>query len=464
MSKHKKMGIWIIWLSLLLITSGYYAYTLVSGKDKTVFMPGELTDGHHQIAEDCQACHGSSFTDKEIMQENCVACHGDQRKKPFDSHPRAKFTDPRNADTLENINALYCVTCHVEHQPHITQKTGVTQPKDFCIHCHSDIANERPSHEGMEFNTCANSGCHNFHNNRSLYTDYLIKHSNDPELLDKKQVPEREFLNVLDEIVTYPRNRFPIKELNLENADVDKGIVGKGFESALHNWDKTSHAKVGANCTACHTNTDDDKWIDKPNEKQCAQCHDIEVKHFLEGKHGMRLRQGLSPMTPEQARLPMHETAADKELGCNSCHTAHKDDVKTAAVDACLECHNDDHSNAYKDSSHYALWEKELSGDLPKGSGVSCATCHMPRVALDVNDWLRRTVVQHNQNATLTPNEKMIRPACIQCHGLEFSINALADKALIKNNFSEKPSVHINSMDMAREEQNRHEKKSGSTR
>jgi len=178
----------------------------------------------------------------------------------------------------------------------------------------------------------------------------------------------------------------------------------------------------------------------------------------------MRLRQGLSPMTPEQARLPMHETAADKELGCNSCHTAHKDDVKTAAVDACLECHNDDHSNAYKDSSHYALWEKELSGDLPKGSGVSCATCHMPRVALDVNDWLRRTVVQHNQNATLTPNEKMIRPACIQCHGLEFSINALADKALIKNNFSEKPSVHINSMDMAREEQNRHEKKSGSTR
>ena len=49
------------------------------------------------------------------MQNTYIKYHNDQRKKPFDSHPRAKFTDPRNADTLENIDARYCVTCHVDN-------------------------------------------------------------------------------------------------------------------------------------------------------------------------------------------------------------------------------------------------------------------------------------------------------------------------------------------------------------
>jgi hypothetical protein len=55
--------------------------------------------------------------------------------------------------------------------------------------------------------------------------------------------------------------------------------------------------------------------------------------------------------------------------------------------------------------------------------------------------------VNHNQNDTLRPNEKMIRPVCMACHNLEFSIDALADKALIENNFSGQPSEHIPSID-----------------
>jgi hypothetical protein len=41
----------------------------------------------------------------------------------------------------------------------------------------------------------------------------------------------------------------------------------------------------------------------------------------------------------------------------------------------------------------------------------------------------------------------MIRPVCMACHNLEFSIDALADKALIENNFSGQPSEHIPSID-----------------
>ena len=67
----------------------------------------------------------------------------------------------------------------------------------------------------------------------------------------------------------------------------------------------------------------------------------------------------------------------------------------------------------------------------------------MPRVDTDVSDWLSRKVVDHNQSATLSPNSKMIRPACLHCHGLGFAIDALADRALIDRNFAGRPAVQV---------------------
>ncbi|MGD2120076.1 MAG: hypothetical protein PVG66_17105, partial [Chromatiales bacterium] len=351
----------------------------------------------------------------------------------------------------------------VEHRPEITQKTGLTQPLDFCVHCHKDIAKDRPSHEGMAFDTCASAGCHNFHNNRALYTDFLVKHMHEPELLDKRELPPREYVDVIDEIMTYPRDRYPLEALSREQMDAPADV--RASAELLDEWTDTAHARSGANCSACHLVKEEEQaqasWTDHPNHQACAQCHDIEVKHFMQGKHGMRLKQNLSPMTPAMARLPMQEKAAHEELTCNSCHSSHNFDVRYAAVEGCLQCHADEHSLAYKDSPHYRTWQQELSGELPPGSGVSCASCHMPRVPVDVNDWLRRTVVMHNQNATLVPNEKMIRPACMHCHGLGFAIDSLADEALIRNNFNGKPARHIESIDMAERDHLRHMQETG---
>jgi len=438
----------------------YLAYTLTMSNDKSIFMPGELTSGHHQIGVACTVCHGESFTDKDVLQNACTECHGEQRKKPFDSHPGEKFTDPRNADRLENINALYCVTCHVEHKPELTDKTGLTQAKDFCVHCHQDIAKDRPSHKGMEFESCASAGCHNYHNNRSLYTDFLVKHMDEDDILETTLVPEKELASVLEEITTYPHDNFPVTPLTLKNIDAPPKVLFKTSDDIKQDWLSTSHAKIGANCSSCHITESKDnegsEWKNKPDHKSCIKCHDTEVNHFMQGKHGMRLKQGLTAMTTDDSRLPMKSGIKHKQIGCNSCHQAHRYELNTASIDSCLSCHNDKHSLAYKESSHYALWQKEQSGELPNGSGVSCATCHMPRIAVDVSDWLRRTVVQHNQNANLVPNEKMIRSTCMNCHGLGFSIDALADESLINNNFNGTPKRHIESIDMARKDNERH--------
>ena len=158
----------------------------------------------------------------------------------------------------------------------------------------------------------------------------------------------------------------------------------------------------------------------------------------------MRIKQGLSPMSPSMARLPMKEDSHNKHLDCNTCHTPHEYNSSHASFELCTSCHDDDHTNAYKYSAHFELWQKEQLGEVEDGGGVSCATCHMPREIVKQHG-VERVLVQHNQNFNLRPNEKMIRSVCMNCHGLDFSINALADKDLIKRNFNRPPAADIQS-------------------
>lgn len=144
----------------------------------------------------------------------------------------------------------------------------------------------------------------------------------------------------------------------------------------------------------------------------------------------------------------MKSDAHDAALGCTTCHSAHRFDTRRAAVEACTSCHDDSHTRAYLDSPHHERWRREVTGKAPTGTGVSCATCHLPRVEGRIDD-VPRILVQHNQNDTLRPNEKMLRPVCLNCHGLGFSTDALADAGLIDGNFTGRPAVHIRGIEMA---------------
>ena len=152
-------------------------------------------------------------------------------------------------------------------------------------------------------------------------------------------------------------------------------------------------------------------------------------------------------MRPALARLPMDPGASERELGCASCHGAHAFDRRRAA-EACLACHADEHSLAWEASPHARLWREELAGRAEPGSGVSCATCHLPRFVAR-EEGVDRVRVRHDPNHDLRPNEKMIRSVCLHCHGLAFAIDALADEGLVGRNFLGRPSRHVESIDMA---------------
>jgi len=166
------------------------------------------------------------------------------------------------------------------------------------------------------------------------------------------------------------------------------------------------------------------------------------------------------------------QKGATAHNGCNNCHKPHKFDREFAAVEACLTCHIDEHSLAFKSSPHsqiqQALGGLDTSAKRTSSPIVTCASCHMPSIQKvnGVKNSISGTVladnklsnthqedlvmhVDHNQNNNLRPNEKMIRPVCMQCHSLEFSINSLADPALIKNNFNGQPSVNVPSINWA---------------
>lgn len=464
----KRKLLWIYWAALTLAAAAYLTAGLVNpaagnspwlSPARALFLPGQTSHGHYQIELKCETCHGGAFGGKEAIQDACINCHGAALKEANDSHPPSKFTDPRNADRVAKLDAAYCATCHVEHRPEITRAMGVTLPADFCFNCHgseNDVAKERPSHKGMAFTTCANAGCHNFHDNRALYEDFLVKHLHEPDQLDKRELPPRDFRKVIEDLSDYPIKKYPLRPLAADQRDAPPSL--NADPAIVNDWVGTAHAKAGVNCSACHQANDAKGavgWVQHPDQQACRTCHDPESKGFAAGRHGMRIEQKLPPMSPAFARIPMKADAGDKKLGCTSCHGAHRFDVRTAAVESCLGCHDDSHSRAYKTSPHYALWQKEARGEAPAGTGVSCASCHLPRVSFRTPDDVARMLVQHNQNGTLRPNEKMIRPVCMNCHGLGFSIDALADGALIASNFKGRPARHIASLDMAEKDQQR---------
>jgi len=460
MAKPAGRKIWWIWWGVTsVVIGGYLAAGLLlkeaAGNPwlapaRSMFLPGKTSHGHYQIELACESCHGTPFGGREALQQSCERCHAQELKDANDKHPRSKFTDPRNADRVEKLDATLCATCHVEHRPEITAALGVTLAGDFCAYCHQDIAKDRPSHAGMRFDTCNSAGCHKYHDNRALYEDFVAKHLQEPAQLGTQRLPMRDFRAVFAQWPGYPAERFPPQPQTKPDAPAELMQP----TDAPSEWLATAHARAGVNCSGCHQAAEEGQgsggaWVRRPGHAVCATCHEPETKGFLGGKHGMRMAEGLTPMRPSAARQPMHANAGSRELGCTTCHAAHRFDTRHAAVDACVGCHRDRHTEAYKASPHHGLWVKELAGELPPGGGVSCASCHLPRIEhREPAAGRKRVLVQHNQNDNLRPSEKMVRPVCMSCHGYAFAIDALADPRLVRENFRGRPARHIESVDM----------------
>ena len=478
--------LWVLCVAGTLLAVATAGTRMVVGGERDLLLVGHTTAAHRQIELACETCHAapafaSSAVAAEALNETCRNCHEDELLAAADSHPRKLFRAPRMAVYRQQMDALQCTTCHLEHRPEITRAGGVTVAPDFCAACHSqgdqDIRAARASHAGLTFDTCASAGCHNYHDNRALYEDFLTTHGDAPWLapapVHRLSALRRE---AMQELVSASRSA-------VAAVAPPAALVGP----IVDEWAGSAHSASEVNCAACHAPAMasaeaslaalEAQWIDAPDTTACTDCHDDEAATFARGRHGMRQHpaiakprdplQGLEAiglrsvvpdavaawiadaplpthMTVAETRLPMRAEAASEVLDCGTCHRPHAVDVERAAVAACASCHDDVHSRAYLASAHYTLWQAEIAGEAAPGSGVSCATCHMAKAR-------RRgaVVASHNQNEILRPSTKMIRPVCLDCHGLRFAIDALADTELVASNFQGKPDVHVESITWA---------------
>ena len=478
----KKAFFWILGTAgTLAAVAGVTAWMTIGG-DREILLVGATTDAHHQIELACETCHAappfaSPAKALRALNKTCRSCHEAELKAAKDSHPPGKFRNPRMAAYWEKLDARFCTACHIEHRPEITRTSAVTVAADFCMACHSegeqDVRVNRPSHAGLSFDTCASSGCHNYHDNRALYADFLIQHANQPWL-----APEP-----VHRLSAQARAGSPKADAKLRRDEAVAPESALRDRAVLDAWAGSGHAAAGENCAACHA-PDAGKaataaeleahWVEAPDAAVCEGCHRWQARTFARGRHGMRQhpriakprdpRRGLKalgldgwlppaavagftdPAPPRrvsvgEARPPMRAEAAHQALHCGSCHSPHSADRVEAAVEACASCHDDPHTRAYFGNPHHVLWEAEVAGEAAPGTGVSCATCHLEKI-----DRRGKIRVSHNQNDLLRPNSKMIRPVCLDCHGLGFSLNALADLGKIARNFEGQPETHVESI------------------
>lgn len=152
---------------------------------KSIFLPGETSNGHVLFETSCQSCH-EGF--KPVTNETCNRCH--EAELAADVHGAKKFRDPRWAELRENLDVLTCTACHEEHV-HMFGR-GVHLKPDLCMACHQGvIEGELASHDGFTEEGCWTAGCHNFHDHRSISTGFLRKNLDQPWILPELALPER---------------------------------------------------------------------------------------------------------------------------------------------------------------------------------------------------------------------------------------------------------------------------------
>jgi len=229
-----------------------------------------------------------------------------------------------------------------------------------------------------------------------------------------------------------------------ESALADK-VTQAQLSKIEQQWQTSAHALAEVNCSSCHQNEETKNFVAQPTEESCKSCHENSVDTFLLGKHGIRTLEGLAPLTPAMAHLPMKD-GADRQLSCNTCHNVHTVNTYEAAVDSCLTCHADNHSLNYKNSPHANIFREIGTLPRPSQDAVTCATCHLPRsVSGD------EVLVNHNNTYTLKPRDRMVKEVCMNCHGLEHSFNSIFDDELVEANFARPPTQKLPTFQLVRD-------------
>lgn len=186
---------------------------------------------------------------------------------------------------------------------------------------------------------------------------------------------------------------------------------GYATPGIVSDWQISKHGEAGLGCGTCHgeehSSADDVGEARIPTPETCTACHELRVKQYKEGKHGLAwaamkamptmhwqpaaLTEGMKGCggchkigfkTEDDIELIKKNSPGFGTASCDACHTRHTFSVKEARQpQACETCHMGfDHPQweMYSTSKHGARYLLKQKGILPDTAAApTCQTCHM---------------------------------------------------------------------------------------
>ena len=360
---NRKYRLWPIWTALSALLLAGMSYAMLKGEDRTLFMPGPLTAGHHQLELACTACHQRhAFSAEQARRpENCGKCHlgPDHPQKEIyeeSKHGIAFFAnvDAMNLDSPKWIvgedytAAPTCATCHRQidsvHRKVIEGRLWTEEPHKIpaCVDCHAPHKIRRVFYpEGL-----ANKDCLTCHGQPDLA---MLRNGESVSLY-------------IDELA---------------------------FSSSAH---------AGTACAQCHTDVTvamERACATIQSPVDCSICHAEQVTDYEGSTHGT-LHAARDPDAPSCQDCHAKHATISKELPtsptyarnvpklCGQCHRSGEQ------VASRIDTELDDIVGSYEDSVHgRALIDAGLIVT------ATCADCHGAHSALPADDPRSMTHPRH---------------------------------------------------------------------
>ncbi|OYY71960.1 cytochrome c3 family protein [Sphingomonas sp. 28-63-12] len=230
------------------------ARTIYAAKSDTSWSSGPLSQAHHALEGNCEACHKKAFV--SVRDETCQSCHKDVHDHaPPARLGKARATPGFGGQILVNVAKAFgkegpgsCVACHTEHEGAGPMPATA---QAFCSDCHGTL-NQRLTDTKLP-----------------NAADFGTEHPQFRPLI--AMVPGAKPVMVRASLDTKPMDDSGLKFTHKLHLDARGGVAAmarslkgsKGYGDVLV-------------CADCHTPTADrTRFLPVDMEKNCQACHSL---------------------------------------------------------------------------------------------------------------------------------------------------------------------------------------------
>ncbi len=376
---------------------------------------GELSMAHHELEENCEACHATPFV--SVQDETCLTCHeelGDHAEAPRLAEGMAPLSTGDSiqwqiAETLGKEGPLGCVSCHSEHEGPVKLEAASEQ---FCSDCHNELDTRLSN---ASFGNASDFGKKHPQFRPQFYTEHFSEEPTRVSL--DNDVTEKSGLIFPHDIHMAPDGGVARMALSLS-----------GYGAPLE-------------CSNCHEEEDDGiGFAAVEMEPACESCHslvfDRNGPNFRSLRHGDvdDLMADLATMDRGPRRAVVTGRGRPGQFARGGAYYSNFGRPMSAYIainraleptGVCGECHIPTSTNGRRDLTPVNLPDRFLLGGhfdhAAHGEDVAeCTDCHTADTSGEATDLLIPNLESCRDchlGETAVKTEEITPSSCAMCHG-----------------------------------------------